>query len=864
MPKKRWISCLFAFVFASAAVGQAENDTPFAALFDIAEPVDKDLADAPLALPPIVRAVRVLDDGTAVLATIGDEKERAGAEENAKRHWIPGAGIVRKQNLLPTPDLIDAQGVAWYVGTARNAVATDGVSTNVFTAKSHFQGRVAEDRAGRVWLSEHTGIHLVRPPSKDAASPTTRDAKWLTTTPSGKVPKTKGRFHAILDQPTGKTVVLPRIMYSPYARSAADPIPGTLHIFDRNLATKPERATIERSGVSQAIPQSGGSWYMIPDRGDAWVWIPKEAKLPAALAKLVQDLGSENYKERQAATKEIKTTYRFWQARIAALRKTVDDPEVRMRLDDIMDDWGEAEAMKPDLPLDDAHVNWKQCNYLHTPSDSHAYLVVTVGDKKENILNPRYPFAALIRFDAEGNYEVVADNIPVAYRPGRQMSEGTTGFDLIPLKDNRYLYRDMFGRPLLLDAQKPKATVFELPDLDMKAEAVLTDTRLLDLRDDTLLMKQKDRFWIVPKLSQRLKTTKAVPIPDPQLFISSRRLPAKLREIETLRRTGGDLKAASRIADEIIEKNPHMPDGYQAKVFLLYSQNGTIGDFLQQYNHVAALSPEAADPYARRGAMWASARAHHRAIKDFNAAILLQPEIERYLIGRGESYMNVGLFEQARADYQRAIKLKPEFVHHKLKLVELAMYEDKLDEALQLIDTIVEDHPDQTAAYLQRARIHTLLRQYDKALADHDKTIELEPDFGGHYLSRANFRIFQHLDNNKAKDDLEKALKLDPENDQVLNNLAWMLATYPDPEIRNGPRAVKLATKASELNNHTADYILDTLAAAHAEAGNFSKAVHWQEKAIEAATKSRGDIESYKTHLEAFLLGIPVREPIYD
>ena len=49
-----------------------------------------------------------------------------------------------------------------------------------------------------------------------------------------------------------------------------------------------------------------------------------------------------------------------------------------------------------------------------------------------------------------------------------------------------------------------------------------------------------------------------------------------------------------------------------------------------------------------------------------------------------------------------------------------------------------------------------------------------------------------------------------------------MLATSPDAKLRNGRRAIELATRACELTKYKAAYILSTLAAAYAETGDFA------------------------------------------
>ena len=71
---------------------------------------------------------------------------------------------------------------------------------------------------------------------------------------------------------------------------------------------------------------------------------------------------------------------------------------------------------------------------------------------------------------------------------------------------------------------------------------------------------------------------------------------------------------------------------------------------------------------------------------------------------------------------------------------------------------------------------------------------------------------------------LAAAARLAPQWPDPMNNMAWILATHAQPELRNGPEAVKLATRAVELSRTNNATFLDTLAAAYAEAGQFAEA----------------------------------------
>ncbi len=80
----------------------------------------------------------------------------------------------------------------------------------------------------------------------------------------------------------------------------------------------------------------------------------------------------------------------------------------------------------------------------------------------------------------------------------------------------------------------------------------------------------------------------------------------------------------------------------------------------------------------------------------------------------------------------------------------------------------------------------------------------------------------------------EYAISLDPDrlDSEVYVFAAWILATCPVANLRNGHRAIEYATKACELTDWLEPWPMVALAAAYAETGDFQKAAEYQTRAI--------------------------------
>lgn len=179
-------------------------------------------------------------------------------------------------------------------------------------------------------------------------------------------------------------------------------------------------------------------------------------------------------------------------------------------------------------------------------------------------------------------------------------------------------------------------------------------------------------------------------------------------------------------------------------------------------------------------------------------------------------------------------------------------------EAVRLFTKVVLRNPQNTVALWGRGAAYGGLGEFDQAIADYDAAIRIDPKFGFAFASRAGAWLAKG-EYAKALDDCDKAIHLDPKSAAAHNDRAWMRATCRDEKYRDGTKAIEDATKACELTDWKRPEYLDTLAAAYAEAGQFDKAVEWQEKAVESVAEDQ-NVDDFATRLELYQAEKPYRQ----
>jgi cytochrome c-type biogenesis protein CcmH/NrfG len=152
-------------------------------------------------------------------------------------------------------------------------------------------------------------------------------------------------------------------------------------------------------------------------------------------------------------------------------------------------------------------------------------------------------------------------------------------------------------------------------------------------------------------------------------------------------------------------------------------------------------------------------------------------------------------------------------------------------------------------------------RKLDDAVTHLREAIRINPEPASPWYNLAIAYTSQHhLDAAVACD--QEALRRDPNNPKYLNDLAWIYATCPNAELRNGPEAVRLAAQACHLTRRRNLAMLDTLAAAFAEASQFDDAVKTTEELLARALSSHdtNTADTARLRLQLYQARTPYRD----
>jgi tetratricopeptide (TPR) repeat protein len=140
----------------------------------------------------------------------------------------------------------------------------------------------------------------------------------------------------------------------------------------------------------------------------------------------------------------------------------------------------------------------------------------------------------------------------------------------------------------------------------------------------------------------------------------------------------------------------------------------------------------------------------------------------------------------------------------------------------------------------------------EEAIAEYREALKIKPACPEAQVNLADV-LLREGEVDDARVHLQEAIALHPANAGTLNKLAWMLAAAPQTSVRDGAAAVEVALEATRLSGGTNPIILRTLAAAYAEAGEYSNAVQTANAALKLAESQTNTVLAEELRRESGL-----------
>jgi tetratricopeptide (TPR) repeat protein len=293
---------------------------------------------------------------------------------------------------------------------------------------------------------------------------------------------------------------------------------------------------------------------------------------------------------------------------------------------------------------------------------------------------------------------------------------------------------------------------------------------------------------------------------------------------------------------------------------IVLTERGEADQAIDHYKRAVALRPDYAEAHYNLGRLLVEQGQLDDAIDHYERAAAINPADAEAQNNLGVTLFGIGRADDAITHYQKALEIRPDYAEASCNLASALIAKGDLDGAIARYTACLAVVPDQeeaqynlASALLRRGRTDEATVQYQKVLQMHPQSADAHANLGSAWLAKGRVR--------DAIAEYTKALQNSPENLAALSNLAWLLATSADPSVRNGSEAVRLAERADSASSRSEAHptVLRILAAAYAEAGEFTEAKETAQNALQAANMQGNTALADALHSDLALydLGLP-------
>jgi Flp pilus assembly protein TadD len=289
---------------------------------------------------------------------------------------------------------------------------------------------------------------------------------------------------------------------------------------------------------------------------------------------------------------------------------------------------------------------------------------------------------------------------------------------------------------------------------------------------------------------------------------------------------------------------------------------GRLDEAEMEVRKALELGPNLVEPHINLVELFRKRGELNEAVEEYKSILQLVPASEPGRIGLADTLCLLGRTDEAIPYYRDVLRPGANNTGVQIRLGRALVEKGDLATAESEFSSVLQADPKNAKAIDGLGFVLARQGRLDEARARFLEAMQLDPKGAYPHLHYA-MSLSAQRQAQEAMVEYRKALALDDQLLLACNNLAWMLASHPDPQIRNGKEAVELAERACRLTNNEQPFYLGTLAAAYAEAGRFNDAIATAEKARDLARKAGLEkvAERNEQLLELYRAGQPYHEP---
>ena len=267
---------------------------------------------------------------------------------------------------------------------------------------------------------------------------------------------------------------------------------------------------------------------------------------------------------------------------------------------------------------------------------------------------------------------------------------------------------------------------------------------------------------------------------------------------------------------------------------LTWRQAGTYRDLETLWRVTLERNPASSLARANLGWKRSQEGRAEEAVAEYLEALRLDPTLPEVHHNLGMVLAEQGHVPEAIARYREAVRLNPLYADAHSDLGIALFQQGSHDEAIGHFREALRINPAHGDACYNLAVALTHLGRNAEAIAEYRRALRLNPGDADTYEHLAN-ALLQDGQVAEARPLIERALEIQPDNPLFQIELAWILATAPQPALRDGALAVRLARQVSHASGGQDAIVLRTLAAAYAQTGQFSDAVQVAQRSLQLA-----------------------------